>query len=114
MSVIDDVRVLLQDIVAPDLKAIAARLDALEVSVKQGFDISERSMSQRFDAAERIAAIRHEAILSRFDGAIASANANHEATLKAMNMDRRMEQLEALVAAQARESARGERHAKSS
>ena len=51
MSAIDDARTLVQDIVFPDLKALTARLDALDANMKQ-----------RFDAAEKLAETRHELI----------------------------------------------------
>jgi outer membrane murein-binding lipoprotein Lpp len=48
MSVIEDTRKLLQDFLAPELRELSARVDALE----------ER-MNARFDAAERLASERH-------------------------------------------------------
>jgi outer membrane murein-binding lipoprotein Lpp len=48
MSVIEDTRRLLQDFLAPELRELSARVDALE----------ER-MTARFDAADRLASERH-------------------------------------------------------
>lgn len=45
MSVIEDSRKILQDFLAPELRAIAARLDALE----KKFDESERRAEKRHD-----------------------------------------------------------------
>ena len=49
MGNVEDSRKVLQDFVAPDLKAIGARLEALE-----------KEMNLRFSAAEQLASIRHE------------------------------------------------------
>jgi outer membrane murein-binding lipoprotein Lpp len=48
MSVIEDTRKLLQDFLAPELRELTARVDALEAR-----------MDARFDSAERLAAERH-------------------------------------------------------
>ncbi len=54
MSVIEDTRRLLQDFLAPELRELAARVDALE-----------KRMNDRFDSAERLASERHtEAMLA--------------------------------------------------
>jgi tetrahydromethanopterin S-methyltransferase subunit G len=53
MSIVDDTRKVLQDFIAPELREIQARLDALE-----------KRMDARFDQSEKIAAARHEAITS--------------------------------------------------
>jgi hypothetical protein len=48
MSVIEDPRKLIQDFLAPELREISTRLDAIE-----------KHTDQRFDAAERLATERH-------------------------------------------------------
>jgi hypothetical protein len=48
MSVIEDTRKLLQDFLAPELRELSARVDALEAR-----------MDARFDSAERLASERH-------------------------------------------------------
>jgi hypothetical protein len=73
MSAIDDARTLVQDIVVPDLKALAARVDAFEVSIKQ-----------RFDASEKLAESRHELLIIRMESASAAADAKFAALLAAM------------------------------
>ncbi len=164
MSMIDDARVLLQDVVAPDLKAISARLDALEHTVTQRFDTSEKSNdrrfeaivqrfdtseknnAQRFDASEKANIHRFDSINQRFvdleksirlqfeaseksntqrfdmsdklatlrhESTMAAVNAHQEAILKALNIDRRMEQLEAIVAARNIPAQQEERQSKS-
>ena len=115
MSTLDDARKLVQDIVSPDLKALSTRVDALESNMKQ-----------RFDSVEKLAEARHELILIRMDAGFAAQDAKlaagfaaiearfaatdtkFETILKAINVDRRLELLEA---AQAKEGVRGELHA---
>ena len=101
MSAIDDARTLVQDIVAPDLKAIAARLDALEKAVKVAFETFEKSVDQRFSASEKLAEARHELMILRMqngfatmDAKFAAADAKFEAFLKIFDTDRRLMQLE--------------------
>jgi GTP1/Obg family GTP-binding protein len=67
MSVVDDSRKLLQDLIAPELRTIDARLTALE----KRFDETDRRLitadkveQERFAAAEKIAQERFERILS--------------------------------------------------
>jgi RNA processing factor Prp31 len=86
MSVVEDSRKLMQDFLAPEVRSIAARLDALE----KRFDESERrhdklsekiekrfeSMSERFDKqfhdAEKQAEKRHD--ISMLLGSLANYN----------------------------------------
>ncbi len=82
MGVVDDVRKALQDVVAPDLKA-------LQVEVREGF------MS-----VEKVAAIRHELVLAELRNAQTIAESRHEAILKALDIDKRLERIEARQASQ--------------
>ena len=82
MGAVEDVRKALQDVIAPDLKA-------LQVEVKEGFA-----------SVERVAAIRHELVLAELRTALAVAESRHEAILKALDLDRRLERVEARQAAQ--------------
>jgi len=66
MSVIEDTRKLLQDFLAPELRELTARIDALEEKidarfrgVDSRFDAFGKSIDARFDAAERLASERH-------------------------------------------------------
>jgi hypothetical protein len=82
MGAVEDVRKAFQDIVAPDLKA-------LQVEVREGFA-----------SVEKVAAIRHELVLAELRTALAVAESRHEAILKAMDIDRRLERIEARQASQ--------------
>jgi hypothetical protein len=55
MSVIEDTRKLLQEFLAPELRELTARLDALEERIETRF----KGVDSRFDAAERLASERH-------------------------------------------------------
>jgi len=52
MGAIDDSRKVLQDLLAPELREIKARLDALE-----------KRMDERFDSAEQLAVQRHDMVM---------------------------------------------------
>jgi hypothetical protein len=84
MSIVEDVRKGIQDVLAPDIKAIDARLTALDAAVKEGFASSER-----------VAAARHELILAELRTAKTIADSRHEAILKALDIDKRLEKIEA-------------------
>ena len=56
MSVIEDTRKVMQDFLAPELRAISARLDAME----QRFGVVEK----RFEDTDRRAERRHDEVLS--------------------------------------------------
>jgi hypothetical protein len=59
MSVIEDTRKLLQDFLAPELRELSARVDALEARMDARFDSFEKAVDARFDSAERLASERH-------------------------------------------------------
>ena len=59
MSVIEDTRKVLQDFLAPELRELSARVDALEERMNARFDGFEKSVDARFDSAERLASERH-------------------------------------------------------
>ena len=82
MGTVTDLRKTLQDVIAPDLKA-------LQVEVKEGFA-----------SVERVAAIRHELLMAELRSALAIAESRHEAILKALDIDRRLARVEAQQASQ--------------
>jgi len=96
MGAVEDVRKALQDVVAPDLKA-------LQVEVKEGFASVEKqfaSAKDGFASVEKVAAIRHELLLAELRNARVIAESRHEAILRALDIDRRLERVEARQAAQ--------------
>jgi hypothetical protein len=88
MGAIEDVRKALQDVVAPDMKA-------LQVEVKEGFAWVEKE----FVAMEKVSAARHELVLAELRTAQAIAESRHEAILRALEIDRRLDRIEALQGA---------------
>lgn len=84
MSAVDDVRKAIQDLIAPDLKA-------LEATVKEGFA-----------SIDKLATVRQELVLAELNGLRAEMktfqaiqDARYEAIMKALDVDRRLERLEA-------------------
>lgn len=82
MGVDEQARKALREVVAPDLKA-------LQAEVKEGFA-----------SVEKVAAIRHELVLAELRNALVVAESRHEAILKALDIDRRLERVEARQASQ--------------
>ena len=82
MGVAEDVWKAHRDVIAQDLRA-------LEVEVKDGFA-----------SVERVAAIRHELLLAELRTALTLAQSRHEAILRALDIDKRLERVEARQAAQ--------------
>jgi hypothetical protein len=64
MGVIEDVRKVIQDTVAPDLNARAVKVDELE----KGMDSKFQAMEQRFDDQRSYMEKRFDGIDKRFDG----------------------------------------------
>ena len=88
---VEDVHKALQDVIAPDLKA-------LQVEVREGFisvDKQFAAVKDGFLSAEKVAAIRHELILRELRASLAITEARHEAILKALDIDRRLDRIEA-------------------
>lgn len=54
MGNVEDVRKVIQDFVAPDLKAIGVRLDAVEKEMKDGFAHADKLNLERFAHAEKM------------------------------------------------------------
>jgi hypothetical protein len=63
MSVVEDVRQVIQDFLAPELRALTARIDALEVKMDSRFE----ALNARMSAIEERASLRHEVILAQME-----------------------------------------------
>ncbi len=73
MGVIEDSRKVLQDFLAPELRAIAVRLDALEKRIDERFAETDKTSKMRFDAvdqrfaeADKTSKVRFDAVDQRF------------------------------------------------
>jgi hypothetical protein len=62
MSVIEDTRKLLQDFLAPELRELTARVDALEERMNARFESLEERMNARFESLEERMDTRFEAV----------------------------------------------------
>ena len=112
MSIIDDTRKVLQDVIAPDLKAINVRLDAVErvmnlrfeqvdkrfEQIDKRFEQMDKRMDERFAQNENLTLAKFDQVLARIELLTGVVTANHQAEMRAMDLDRRMERLELSVA----------------
>ena len=112
MSIIDDTRKVLQDVIAPDLKAINVRLDAVErvmnlrfeqvdkrfEQIDKRFEQIDKRMDERFAQNENLTLAKFDQVLARIEVLTGVVTANHQAEMRAMDLDRRMERLELSVA----------------
>ncbi|MGA3315720.1 MAG: hypothetical protein ABSC64_04700 [Candidatus Korobacteraceae bacterium] len=90
MGMIDDTRKLLQDLVTPDLKALIARVDALEKRVDSGFsDLKQMVGDVDARAERRLADLRQ--MISDVD---ARAERRHTSLLVALHLEERVKRLE--------------------
>jgi hypothetical protein len=78
VGTVDEARKLVQDLIAPDLRALTVRVEEME-----------KRMNARFDGIEQVAKARHEAVLAT----IAASNAS---VMGALNLEKRMAKLETL------------------
>ncbi len=71
MGAVEETRKMVHDFLAPELREIKARLEALEATTKARFDAVqvqfaslEETMKARFDAQDKIMAAQHAAVMS--------------------------------------------------
>ncbi len=112
MSLIDDTRKVLQDVIAPDLKAINVRLDAVErvmnlrfeqvdkrfEQVDKRFEQMDKRMDERFAQNEKLTLAKFDQVLARIELLTSVVTGNHEAEMNAMDLNRRMERIEMSIA----------------
>jgi len=84
MSVIDDTRKLLQDFLAPELRELTARVDALENRMNDRFDSIEKRTDARFDTLEKRIDSRFVALDDRTDAADRLSSERHNPTMQAI------------------------------
>jgi hypothetical protein len=63
MGVVEDVRQTVQDFLAPELRALTARIKALEVKMDSKFE----TVAARMASAEERVALRHEILLAQME-----------------------------------------------
>jgi hypothetical protein len=94
MSVIEYTRKLLQDFLAPELRELSVRIDALEERMQARFDALEKGMDARFreveagfrevEAGFREVDTRFKGIDAKFDSAERLASERHAQTMLAI------------------------------
>jgi len=90
MSNVDDLRKLAQDFLAPELRALAVGLDAVEKSI----GAVEKPIEDRLKSAEQLATERYQASEVRFKLAELTATERHQAIMNALDLNRRLTQVE--------------------
>lgn len=94
MSVIEDVRQALQDFLAPELRAITARIDALEKVMIARFDLVDQkfaSVDQKFASVDVKFDSKFDSVDVKFD----SIHKEIQALGKSLDIERRLAALEA-------------------
>jgi hypothetical protein len=86
MSVVEDVRkaMAIQDLVAPDLKAINERLKSIETV-----------SNERFKAIDAVAEARHNELLAKIETSNTIHTARYDTIIKTLDIDKRLEKIEA-------------------
>jgi len=88
MSVIEDTRKLLQDFLAPELRELTARVDALEQRMDARFETLEHKVDARFENLEQRMDARFETfehkVDARFDASERLASERHVQTMQAI------------------------------
>ena len=93
MSVVEDARKVMQDLIAPELRALSARLDAVEKrldAIDKRFDgVDKRfdGVDKRFDSVDK----RFENVDKKFDDVERRAEQRHQDLLR--HMDARLDDL---------------------
>jgi hypothetical protein len=101
VSVIEDVRQVIQDFLAPELRALGARIEALEVKMDSRFEANEAKANSRYESIEAKANSRFEALNARMAASEERASLRHEILLAQMesvkgqlSLDYRLKKLE--------------------
>jgi tetrahydromethanopterin S-methyltransferase subunit G len=101
MSVISDVRGLLQEMVAPDLKAGLAKLDAVdkkidgvEKNIYARIDGVEKKIDATASAMEQLASARHNELLAKLETYDAKHVGRYDTIMKSLEVDQRLQALE--------------------
>jgi len=91
---------LLQDMVTPDLKTTIAKLDIVDKKIDTKVDAHSALMEARFKAQDEIAAARHNELVAKletYNAQIATYNAEHtaryEQIMKALDTDKKLQEL---------------------
>jgi hypothetical protein len=64
MGAVDETRKVVQDFLAPELRELKARVEALEATTNAQFAALRGEMSARFDAQDKVSAIQHQLVMN--------------------------------------------------
>jgi len=70
MGVVEDVRQVLQDFLAPELREARAHRESVERRfdiLEKGYDVRYQALVQRLDAIENANAVRYQAVIQRLE-----------------------------------------------
>jgi len=101
VSEIAELRKLFQDLIAPDVKSVVTDLAAFKTHVDSQFKSLKESIEAKFDAVGAIEQAKYLTVIAKIEAIrieFASAEANHikrhEALLKALDLEKRIERVE--------------------
>jgi hypothetical protein len=112
MGTVEDVRKLLQDLVTPDLKALDARvtalekkmdlrfeavelkLDALDKKFELKLDALDKKLDLKTDLLDRKIDFKFDLLMAEIRGLALVVASNHASILHALDLDRRLERIE--------------------
>ncbi len=95
MGVVEEIRQVIQDLVAPQMKSLDARIDAVDARMTS----IELSITQRSACAEAVGSARHEALAAQIAQLIMMAATNQAAILQRLDLRKRIERIEMFQAA---------------
>jgi hypothetical protein len=108
MSVVEDVRKVVQDLVAPELKSLAVKLEGIELEVKlRGENVAtkietvqtrienaEKILTSKIESSDREAKVRDDLTHVKLEALTAKMEAQYQSILYSLNLDKRVETLE--------------------
>ena len=93
---IDDSRKLIQDFIAPELKALQEQVKASEALTNAGFTSLNKVIEARFSALETAISSHKDVVLAQIKSLEGKVDSNHASVLNTLNIEKRLEQLERL------------------
>ncbi len=98
MGAIEDVRKVIQDLVAPELKSLQEKINRLDDGSRMRDEALSAKIDSNFERVIGMEAALSAKIDSKFDLLWAKLETNHQAMIFAMNIDKRVEAIERKVA----------------
>jgi len=89
MSVIEDVRKVVQDLVAPELKSLSVKLDGFERESK----LRDENLANDAKVRGELTQLKLDALATNIDGVTAKMDFQYASIMNALNLDKRVETL---------------------